>query len=171
MGVGSTYFTDFLKNSGLNMRPDGGLEVDEHLRTNIRNVFVGGDIAYAPVWSHGNVKSNIGHYPLAHYHGRMAARNMLGKNEPMKAVPYFWTMLFGKSIRYSGHGDFDSIIYHGEPKDLKFVAFYMKGDDVIGVSSCQMDPAVSQYAERVAQGKKLTRGDIPADDMLAWTKN
>lgn len=99
MGIGSTYATDFIKNSGVEMRPDGTIETDEYLQTNVPEVFVGGDIAYAPVWSHNNQKSAIGHFPLAHYHGKIAALNILGRKTALKAVPYFWTMLFGNGLR------------------------------------------------------------------------
>ncbi|KAJ8934213.1 hypothetical protein NQ318_021638, partial [Aromia moschata] len=169
MGVGSTYYTDFLKNSGIDMREDGTIETNEYLQTNIPNVYVGGDMAYAPVWSHDNKKAAIGHYPLAHYHGKIAALNMLGKRKAMDAVPYFWTMLFGKGVRYAGHGNYDDIIYAGNVDELKFVAFYLKDDEVVSASSCGMDPVVSQFAELLAQGKKLFRDDIKSDP-LGWTK-
>lgn len=59
-GIGSGYFTDFLKGSGVELMPDGSIEVDEYMRTNVPNVFAGGDIAYAPVWSYHNRKVAIG---------------------------------------------------------------------------------------------------------------
>ena len=34
--------------------------------------------------------------------GLTAARNMLGKKEEINTVPFFWTMQFGKSVRYAG---------------------------------------------------------------------
>lgn len=34
--------------------------------------------------------------------GLTAARNMMGKNEEINTVPFFWTMQHGKSIRYCG---------------------------------------------------------------------
>ena len=34
--------------------------------------------------------------------GRIAALNMLSQEVELDSVPYFWTMLFGKSIRYAG---------------------------------------------------------------------
>lgn len=34
--------------------------------------------------------------------GRCAALNMLGRGEELHTVPYFWTTLLGKSIRYAG---------------------------------------------------------------------
>ncbi|XP_057654676.1 apoptosis-inducing factor 3-like isoform X1 [Diorhabda carinulata] len=168
MGVGSTLATEFLKESGIEIRPDGSIETDEYLQTNIPDVLVGGDIAYAPVWSHNNQKASIGHYPLAHYHGKIAGLNLLDKKTPLKAVPYFWTMLYGKGIRYAGHGDYDEIIYHGDVSGFKFVAFYIKDGVVVSTSSCGMDPVVSQFAELLAQGKTLTKEDLKGDDLLAW---
>ncbi|XP_076255829.1 apoptosis-inducing factor 3 isoform X2 [Rhynchophorus ferrugineus] len=169
MGTGSTYYTDFLKGSGVELRPDGTIETNEYLQTNDPNVYVGGDIAYSPVWSHHNNKVAIGHYPLAHYHGKMAALNILGKQTPIKSVPYFWTMLFGKGFRYAGHGKYDDIIFAGDVDSLKFMAFFLKDDEVVSTASCGMDPLVSQFAERLAQGRKLYRKDIQ-DDPLAWSK-
>ncbi|XP_050316077.1 apoptosis-inducing factor 3-like isoform X2 [Anthonomus grandis grandis] len=168
-GIGSNFATDFLEGSGINVRPDGSVEVNEYLQTNIADVYVGGDIAYAPVWSHHNQKSAIGHYGLAQYHGRSAALNMIGKPTPIKAVPYFWTMLFGKGFRYAGHGKYDDIVYAGDVEELKFMAFFLDGDEVIAVLSCGMDPLVSKFAELLAQDKKLYRADLK-DDPLAWTK-
>lgn len=34
--------------------------------------------------------------------GRCAALNMLGRGEELHTVPYFWSTLLGKSIRYAG---------------------------------------------------------------------
>ena len=68
----------------------------------MENVFAGGDIAYAPVFAAGDNPAAIGHWGLAHYHGRIAALNVCGKDTPLRAVPFFWTMLFGKSYRYAG---------------------------------------------------------------------
>lgn len=170
MGVGSSLYTEFLEGSGIELRQeDRSVLVDEHLQSNIPNVYAGGDIAHAPVWSYDNKKDTIGHYPLAQYHGRIAALNMLNKKTELRAVPYFWTMLFGKGIRYAGHGKYDDILYHGNVEELKFVAFYLEKDRVIAASSCMMDPYVSKFAELLSQGKKLYRKDLEGD-MLAWAK-
>lgn len=169
MGVGSSCYTEFLKDSGINLLPDGAIEVDEHLESNVPGIYAGGDIAHAPVWSYDNKKATIGHYPLAQYHGRIAALNMLNKKTELRAVPYFWTMLFGKGIRYAGHGKYDDILYYGNVEQLKFIAFYLQNDRVIGASSCSMDPYVSKFAENLSEGKKLFRKDLEGD-MLAWAK-
>ncbi|GLV38280.1 uncharacterized protein CBL_12929 [Carabus blaptoides fortunei] len=169
MGVGSSLYTEFLQDSGVDLNSDGSITVNEYLETNVPGVYAGGDIAHAPVFSYNNAKSTIGHYPLAHYHGRVAALNMLGKAVPLKAVPYFWTMLFGKSFRYAGHGRHDEIKVVGSLEELKYVAFHLKDDEVVAMSSCQRDPVVSQFANLLAEGRKLYWKDI-AQDPLSWTK-
>jgi len=71
------------------------------LETNIKGIFAGGDVANAPVYL-ANTKASLGHWQLATYHGKIAALQMLGKNIPIKSVPFFWTALFGTSIRFAG---------------------------------------------------------------------
>lgn len=169
MGVGSSFYTKFLENSGIKVNKNGSVDTNEYLQTNIPDIYVGGDIANAPVYSLGQKRTTIGHYPLAQYHGRMAAINMAGRPTAIKAVPYFWTVLFGKSFRYTGNGVPHETQIIGSVEDLKYVAIdYDKEGNVLGMSSCQRDPVVSQFAEYLALGKRLNKADIAADP-LGWT--
>lgn len=165
MGTGSSLYTDFLKNSNINLNKDGSIDTDLYLQTNVPDVYVGGDIANAPVYCINNERATIGHYPLAQYHGRIAGKNMVhGNNTELKAVPYFWTVLFGKSFRYSGYGAPYETRIDGSLDDLKFVAIYMnENGKICGMASCQRDPIVSQYAELQAQGKVLHKNDLNVD--------
>ena len=172
MGTGSTLNTKFLETSAVQLNKNGSIDTNLYLQSNIPEIYAGGDIANASVYSIGQRLATIGHYPLAQYHGRMAAINMVkGNTEEMKAVPYFWTQLFGKSFRYSGHGEPHETQIIGSLEDLKFVAvYYDKEGNVCGMSSCQRDPIVSQYAELQARGKSLTKSQLAsASDPFAWT--
>ncbi|KPJ05230.1 Apoptosis-inducing factor 3 [Papilio xuthus] len=170
LGVGSTFYTDFLKDSGIALRPNGAVIVSDKLETNIKNVYAGGDIAYAPVFAHNDEQMAIGHIGLSQYHGKVAGLNILKKETQLKTVPYFWTMLFGKSIRYAGCGKPSSTQIEGDIDALKFVIFFFDNSDkVIAVASCMRDPVVSQFAELVYQGKSLYKKDLK-DDPFAWTK-
>ncbi|XP_077298492.1 apoptosis-inducing factor 3-like isoform X2 [Arctopsyche grandis] len=171
MGVGSSFNTEFIRGSAIEMEPDGSIPVNDKLQTNIQCVFAGGDIAKAPVYSYGGKKASIGHYGLAHYHGKIAALNMLDKSAPLKAVPFFWTMVFGKSIRYCGYGKFHSMQVEGDVDNLKFVAFYFdESGKVISMASCQRDPIVAQFAEYLSQGKTLHKDNL-APDPFAWVND
>lgn len=64
-------------------------------------VYAAGDIAQFPLPLTGE-RVSIGHWQIAHNHGRVAGRNMVGKAESFNSIPYFWTVLCGKSLRYCG---------------------------------------------------------------------
>lgn len=170
LGVGTTFYTDFLKDSGIALQANGAVNVNQNLETSVKNIYAGGDIAYAPVFAAGNKQMSIGHVGLSQYHGRVAALNILKKETPLRTVPYFWTMLFGKSIRYAGCGKAASTQVEGDIEELKFVIFFFdESEKVIAVASCMRDPVVSQFAELLYQGKSLHKSDLK-DDPFAWTK-
>ena len=50
---------------------------------------------------------------------------------PFANIPFFWTMIFGKSLRYAGHcRGFDELHVEGDLDKGEFVAYYIKGDNV-----------------------------------------
>lgn len=169
MGVGTTFNTEFLKGSGIAINSNGSIDTNQYLETNIPDVYVGGDIANAPMLNTDN-RETIGHYGLAQYYGKVAAMNMCGMKQELKTVPYFWTMLFGKSIRYAGYGRASEVKIEGDMEEMQFVVFYMNSEGrVIAMASCGRDPIVSQFAEYTAKGKVLTKADIESDP-FGWTK-
>uniref|UniRef100_G1PR83 Apoptosis inducing factor mitochondria associated 3 n=1 Tax=Myotis lucifugus TaxID=59463 RepID=G1PR83_MYOLU len=100
--------------------------------------------------------------------GRVAAQNMLAQEAEICTVPYLWTAMFGKSLRYAGYGEgFDDVIIQGDLEELKFVAFYTKGDEVIAVASMNYDPIVSKVAEVLASGRAIRKREVETGDM-SW---
>lgn len=169
MAVGTIPNTDFLKNSGIILNTDGTIIVDRFMKTNVDDVYAGGDIAYAPVYCNFNQSASIGHYPLAHYHGKIAALNMLHRDVPCRSVPFFWTMIYGKSFRYTGYGKFTNLQIVGSLEELSFLVFYFDDQDrVTSMLSVNKDPMVSLYAEWLSNGKHLYKQDVMIDP-LAWT--
>lgn len=99
------------------------------MQTNADGVFAGGDVVSFPFPPRNNKKVNIPHWQMAHVHGeysilsalsvdgrtswdehlsvcsstgRVAALSMMGRATEIKTVPYFWSAMFGKTIRYAG---------------------------------------------------------------------
>jgi NADPH-dependent 2,4-dienoyl-CoA reductase/sulfur reductase-like enzyme len=169
-GVGSTLNTEFLKGSGVNINGNGSIDTNEYLETNVADIYVGGDIANSPLFKTGH-RETIGHYGMSQYHGKIAAINMIGnKQQELKAVPFFWMLVFGKSFRYAGHGKPSGVKIDGSLEDLKFIAYFLDGEDkVIAVCTCGRDPLAAQFAEYLASGRTLTKSDIERDP-LGWTK-
>ncbi|XP_076293975.1 apoptosis-inducing factor 3 isoform X2 [Lasioglossum baleicum] len=170
IGIGSTLYTDWIKDSPIEMLEDGSIKVDKYLKTNVENVYAGGDIAYAPLFGSDSISAAVGHYPLAHYHGKIAALNICDRNAPLNTIPFFWTTLFGRSYRYAGHGKPDKIKIYGSLEKFEFFAYYLKDGKVIAMSSVGADPVVSDFANYLYEGKSLTEIMINHSP-FGWIRN
>nr|XP_025038533.1 apoptosis-inducing factor 3 [Pelodiscus sinensis] len=156
IGIGASPATGFLKQSGINIDSKGFIVVNKMMQTNIPGVFAAGDAVTFPLALRNNKKVNIPHWQMAHMHGRIAALNMLAHGMEISTVPYLWTAVFGKSIRYAGHGEgFDDVIFQGDLDELKFVAFYTRNEEVTALSSVSFPPA-----EVMASGRVIRKRDV-----------
>ena len=161
IGIGSELNTEFLEGSGLAINENGSIDADLHLRTNITDVFIGGDIANAPIFTNNNEPASIGHYALAQYHGKIAALNMLEIKTELKVVPYFFTLLLDKVFTFTGQGKASEIFIEGDLETLRFVAFYFDSDEnVIAMSSCQPNKWIAEFAEKLAQGMRFKKNEL-----------
>ncbi|KAG9088725.1 hypothetical protein FRC06_001902 [Ceratobasidium sp. 370] len=149
MGTGVAPATDFLKSSGFNLEKDGGVVVNELLQVKgLENagVYAIGDIAHYPQAPTRELQ-RIEHWNVANNHGRAVGKTIAGSPQPFNKVPIFWSAQ-GQQLRYCGIGTgFDDIIIKGNPDEMKFVAYYVKGDQVVAVASMQNDPVVSKSSE------------------------
>lgn len=139
------------------------------MRTNCSDIYAAGDIASFPLYN--GVYANIGHWQMALHHGRTAALSILGisKSISQSTVPFFWSSMFGKSIRYCGYThSLDDIVIHGDLDKLHFAAFYCFEDVVQAVVTMNYDPLAVQYAALLGQGQKLLKQDI-VNDARSWT--
>ncbi|XP_027431962.1 apoptosis-inducing factor 3 isoform X1 [Zalophus californianus] len=168
VGIGAVPATGFLRQSSINLDSRGFIPVNKMMQTNVPGVFAAGDAVTFPLAWRNNRKVNIPHWQMAHAQGRVAAQNMLAQEAEISTVPYLWTAMFGKSLRYAGYGEgFDDVIIQGDLEELKFVAFYTKGDEVIAVASMNYDPIVSKVAEVLASGRAIRKREVETGDM-SW---
>jgi NADPH-dependent 2,4-dienoyl-CoA reductase/sulfur reductase-like enzyme len=156
VGVGVKPTTDFLKGAARN--PDGSLTVDQHMRV-MEGLYAAGDIARFPDWRTGEL-IRIEHWRLALQLGRVAAHNMAGKNVGYTGVPFFWTDQFDTMMQYVGYvSGWDEIIYQGSPADRNFLAFYVKGNQVLAAAGMQHEKEMAALAELM----RLERAPTPAE--------
>ncbi len=112
IGIGVDPEVGLARDAGLEV--EDGIVVDELLRTSHPHVFAAGDAALYPEPRLGE-RVRIEHWVLARSQGRTAALNILGKGEPFRDPPFFWTEHYGTPIAYVGHGkDWDEAIKKGE---------------------------------------------------------
>ncbi|XP_029302735.1 apoptosis inducing factor mitochondria associated 4 isoform X1 [Cottoperca gobio] len=167
-GIGVIPNSDFLAGSKLEVDSRKAVIVDKFMRTNIPDIFSAGDVTSFPLTLRGDQRVNVGHWQMSQAQGRVAALNMLKKQTKCESVPFFWTVLLGKSIRYTGYGEgYTEIIFKGEVEERKFLAFYIKDEAVVAAASLMFDPAVARLAELMATGQIFTKTQAQADD-LSW---
>uniref|UniRef100_H3DFC3 Apoptosis inducing factor mitochondria associated 5 n=1 Tax=Tetraodon nigroviridis TaxID=99883 RepID=H3DFC3_TETNG len=158
VGIGVKPNSEFLRGSGIQLDSRNFVMVDKYMRTNMPGVFCGGDVATFPLTMAKNRPVHIGHWQMAQAHGRIAALNMLEKPTELSSVPFYWTVLLGKTIRYAGYGEgYTEIVVKGRLEDKKFLVLYIKDDAVVAAGSLNYDPAVSAVAQRLMAGKVITK--------------
>ncbi|KAG7221044.1 hypothetical protein INR49_017712 [Caranx melampygus] len=168
VGIGVIPNSDLLSGSQVGMDSGKAVIVDKFMRTNVTDIFSAGDVTSFPLAIHGDERVNIGHWQMSQAQGRVAALNMLNKPTKLESVPFFWTMLLGKSIRYTGYGEgYTEIIFKGKVEERKFLTFYIKDEVVVAAASLMFDPAVARLAELMATGQILKKAQAQADD-LSW---
>lgn len=131
VGTGVKPAIDFLKDSPL--KGYNGVEVNEYLETNTKDIFAAGDIAIFP-YHVTNEKVRIEHWALAQAHGMNAAKNMLGLNIPFRTTPFFWTRQFDTSICYVGHASkYDEVKVYGDIEKKDACVSFSKDGTILAV--------------------------------------
>uniref|UniRef100_A0AAQ4PFR5 Apoptosis inducing factor mitochondria associated 4 n=1 Tax=Gasterosteus aculeatus aculeatus TaxID=481459 RepID=A0AAQ4PFR5_GASAC len=157
-GIGVIPNSDFLTGSQLEVDSRKAVIVDKFMRTNIPDIFSAGDVTSFPLTIRGDQRVNVGHWQMSQAQGRVAALNMLKKPTKCESVPFFWTVLLGKSIRYTGYGEgYTEILFKGKVEERKFLAFYIKDEVVVAAASLMFDPAVARVAELMATGQVISK--------------
>ncbi|MFB7878627.1 NAD(P)/FAD-dependent oxidoreductase [Nocardia sp. NPDC056064] len=106
---------------------DGGVLVDESLRTSDPDVVAVGDIAEQqhPVL---NRRVRVEHWATALNQPAVAARTMLGRAAVYDRLPYFFSDQYDVGMEYTGYvgrGDDVRVVVRGEPAEREFVAFWL----------------------------------------------
>ena len=141
------HLPDFLTQRGL-------IPVDQFMKTKYPDICAAGDIVQFPLATYDNEVVNIGHWGLAMYMGKIAALSTMGKTVPAHTVPFFWSVQFGKSVRFAGvcHGCDRTLL---QADDTGFLLIYSKDGYVRGVCTLGRDPVAAHFRNIIVQGHKL----------------
>ena len=145
--------------------PDG-VQVDTHLQLR-DGVYALGDIAKA---TNQMGRMRIEHWRVALQHGMVTAAAILNDDsvDSLEArIPFFWTMQYGKSLRYSGHAETpDHNILLGTPDTHDYIEYYFddEGEDTraSAASTLGRDKELVAFSELLRRGHAPTRAQLNA---------
>ena len=168
VGVGVRPATNFLE--GVELDKSGGVIVDSRLRA-ADGLYAAGDIVNFADPRTGE-RLRIEHWRTAQQQGRVAARNMLGRDVSFAGVPFFWTQQFDLTLRYVGHAaSWDEIVYEGDVRANDFLAFYIKDGRVLAAAGMNRDRELAAVEalmklDRLPTRDQLKSGNVSVLDLL-----
>jgi 3-phenylpropionate/trans-cinnamate dioxygenase ferredoxin reductase subunit len=126
VGIGAAAATALAEAAGLAV--DNGIAVDERLATGDSDIFAAGDCCSFPLAVYGGRRVRLESWRSALEHAALAARNMMGADEPHAHVPWFWSDQYDRSLHIAGLHDEAAGTVRRDLGDGAFVLFHMAAD-------------------------------------------
>ena len=124
VGVGVAPRTALAEAAGLAV--DDGILVDATLRSSAPDVWAAGDVANAVHPFYDGRRVRVEHWANALNQGPVAARNMLGAEEPYDRLPYFFSDQYEAGMEYSGLASgTDEVVIRGDVAARELIAFWV----------------------------------------------
>jgi 3-phenylpropionate/trans-cinnamate dioxygenase ferredoxin reductase subunit len=131
-----------------------GVEVDDHCRTSLPQVFAIGDCASHANAFAGGARIRLESVQNANDMATTVARALTGNPKPYHAVPWFWSNQYDLRLQTMGLSlGHDATVLRGDPATRSFSVAYLKAGRVIALDCVN---AVKDYV----QGKALVEGGI-----------
>jgi 3-phenylpropionate/trans-cinnamate dioxygenase ferredoxin reductase component len=143
---------------------DNGIVVDERLQTSAEGVFAAGDVANAQHPLIGG-RIRVEHWANALEQGPAAARSMLGREVSYDRVPYFFSDQYDVGMEYAGyHSPDDEVVFRGDPAGGEFIAFWLRGDRLVGGMNVNIWDVSDPIQELIRSGATVDRQRLADPD-------
>jgi NADPH-dependent 2,4-dienoyl-CoA reductase/sulfur reductase-like enzyme len=128
-GIGVRPVTELLTISGIEVTD--GVMVNEYLETSAPGIFAAGDVAnYKDVLF--EKRRRVEHWDNAVSQGQHCARALMGKREPFKHVPYFFSDVFDLSYEFWGDpSGANDVIHRGDLSSNSFSVWWLRQKVVV----------------------------------------
>jgi 3-phenylpropionate/trans-cinnamate dioxygenase ferredoxin reductase subunit len=157
-GIGIQPSVELAQNSGLKV--ENGIVVNEFLQTTASDIFAAGDVAGFFNAALGNYM-RVEHEDNANMMGRIAGRNMAGKSEPYRHLPFFYSDLF--DLGYEAVGELDSrleIFTDWKTPFKEGVVYYLRAGRVRGVLLWNVWGKVDAARSLISEPGPFRLGDL-----------
>jgi 3-phenylpropionate/trans-cinnamate dioxygenase ferredoxin reductase subunit len=151
VGVGASPNIALAEAAGLAI--ENGIAVDDRLRTSAEGIFAAGDCCSFPLPLYDGRRVRLEAWRNAHDHGNLVARNILGQDEPVSAVPWFWSDQYDLTLQVAGLAEGAAEQVTRRIDDETFIEFHLAPDGRL------------QAASGISRGNAIAR-DIRLAEML-----
>ena len=129
IGIGVIPNTELAADAGLEI--SNGVGVDEFAQTSDPDIVAAGDCTNHPNDLLG-YRLRLESVPNAMEQGKAAAASICGLKKAYHALPWFWSDQYNAKLQIAGmNRGYERVIIRGVPSNDQFVAWYMKGDQVL----------------------------------------
>ncbi|MCX5497185.1 FAD-dependent oxidoreductase [Kaistia dalseonensis] len=138
-----------------------GIVVDATMATADPRIVAAGDAVSFHHWALGR-PVRLESVQNAVDQAKTAAATLLGKPEPYKAVPWFWSDQGDAKLQMVGLlNDADRSVLRGKPEDGSFSVFHYKGDKLVAIDS------VNRATDHMLGRRWIGAGASPAPESVA----
>jgi 3-phenylpropionate/trans-cinnamate dioxygenase ferredoxin reductase subunit len=126
VGIGAVPNASLAIEAGLAI--DNGIAVDRHLATGDADILAAGDCCSFPLDIYGGRRVRLESWRNAQDQGALAARNMLGANEAIASVPWFWSDQYELTLQIAGLSDEGATVVRRDLGDGATILFHIAAD-------------------------------------------
>ena len=163
VAVGAAPNTQLAEQAGLAV--DGGILVDEHLRTSDPAILAAGDVAKALNTTLGE-HTRVEHWDNAIRQGKLAAATILGEDRVYDWQPYFFTDQYDLGMEYVGHaGPDDEVVLRGALDDGEFIAFWLRNGEIKAAMNVNTWDVNDQLRDLIGTSIPVARLTDPAIEL------
>jgi 3-phenylpropionate/trans-cinnamate dioxygenase ferredoxin reductase subunit len=133
VGIGAVPNVELARDAGLVI--DNGIAVDDHLRTSAPDIFAAGDCCSFPLAHYGGRRLRLEAWRNAQDQGQLVAANLLGADETITAIPWFWSDQYDLTLQIAGLADGAVRTVRREMAGGGFILFHLDAEGrLIGAS-------------------------------------
>ncbi|MBT0667340.1 FAD-dependent oxidoreductase [Novosphingobium profundi] len=134
-----------------------GVDVDDHCRTSLSDVYAIGDCATFACDYAGGIAMRVESVQNANDMATCVAKAICGQEAAYKAFPWFWSNQYDLKLQTAGiNAGYDQTVLRGDPQARKFSVVYLRAGKVVALDCVN-------NAKDFVQGRKLVEAGAELD--------
>ncbi len=160
IGIGVIPNTELAADIGLEI--NNGIVVDDCAQTADPDIVAVGDCTNHPNDLLG-YRLRLESVPNAMEQAKTAAASICGQQKPYHSLPWFWSDQYNAKLQITGmNRGYEKVVIRGEPASDQFVAWYLKGDQILA-ADCINSPKEFMAAKKIIGQKVAVQESDLAD--------